>query len=129
MKIIAAFVFFLFLTGCSVAPFSKSLKPYPQQQDQELFFSALDQFSTSNKLTLMHQLQQQSPDSVWAAYAETIIRYARELDARKAQLSQEREEKQRLLAELDSIKQKNKQLNEKFEQLKALLIELEQRPQ
>ena len=129
MKIIVVFVFFLFLTGCSAAPFSKSLKPYPQQQAQELFFSALDQFSASNKLTLMHQLQQQSPDSVWSVYAETIIRYARELDARKTQLSQEREEKQRLLAELDSLKQKNKQLNKKFEQLKALLIELEQRPQ
>ena len=121
------------LTACNSGPFAKSLKPYPSQasqpQGEELFLAALDQFSATNKLDLMQQLKQQSPDSVWAKRAETIILYARELDTRKQQLDNEREEKNRLIAEVDLFRQENLKLQEQIKQLKVLLIELEQRPQ
>lgn len=131
MRFFAILALFLFLAACSAVPFSKNLKPHPQQQNrltaEESFLAAMEQFSTANKLTQMQQVQQQFPGSVWAAHAKTIILYAQELDTRKSQLSSERAEKNQLLAELASVKQENLQLNEKIEQLKALLIDLEQR--
>lgn len=131
MRFILLLCVFWGLAGCAYVPFGKSLKLHPQQyqiQEEELFHAALDEFSVTNKLDLMQQFLQQYPDSEIAVPAETIILYARELDTRKAQLTAEREENQRLAAELDSLKQENVHLNEKIEQLKILLIELEQRP-
>lgn len=120
----------LLLTACSGAPFSKSLSPHPQSQmqDRELFIAAFNQFSTSNKLELMEDLKQRYPDSIWSSYAETITLYASELDTCNTQAADAQTQNQQLLAELAVAKQENRQLSEKIEQLKKLLIELEQRP-
>jgi len=122
----------LLLTACSSAPFSKSLNPHPQSQmqvqDQELFVAALEQFSTSNNLELMADLKQRYPDSIWAAYAETITQHVSELDTCRVQSDSAQVKNQQLLVELEVANQENQQLSEKIEQLKKLLIELEQRP-
>lgn len=132
MRYLVLFVLFGLLSGCSVAPFAKSIKPHPelqsQLQGQELFLAAWDEFSATNKVELLQQFQRQSPDSTWAKYAGTIIHSARALAENKTQLATLREDNMRLHAERDSLQQGNDQLSEKIEQFKILLIELEQRP-
>jgi len=116
------------------------------RKEQLLFSQALDQFSSSNRLELLKQLRDDYPDSPWGRRAETIILYAQELDNRKEQLvalrdqyehlKQEKEQLTALSDENELLKQDNirlrqetQQLIEKIEQLKGLLIELENRPQ
>jgi hypothetical protein len=126
MKIVLFPCLFFFLSACATVPFTKSMTPHPQQksamQPQEMFHAAMGDYSASKNLELMFQLQKQYPDSNWADHAETIILLAREV-------SQLAEDKNQSAAELDILTQENIKLNEKIEQLKSLLIELEQRPQ
>ncbi len=122
----AVFFVLLIMAGCSLAPITQTFKSPP---DEVLFLRAVDELSATNRITLLQQVPQDYPDSIWAIRAETIIAYARELDTRKAQLAAETAEKQQLATDLDRIKRKNRQLEEKIGQLKKLLIELEQRPQ
>ena len=131
MKSIVALALLGFLAACTTPTFTKEMSPHPQMQmsEQELFIAALDQFSATNKLEMIEAFRQQYPDSSLAPYAETISLYAQELDARKEQLTTLEQEHQLLQAQLAVAKQENKQLSEKIEQLKKLLIELEQRPQ
>ncbi|MBE9486005.1 MAG: hypothetical protein IMY82_02405, partial [Chloroflexi bacterium] len=96
--------------------------------DEVLFLRAVDELSATNKITLLQQVPQDYPDSIWAVRAETIIACALELVACKAPSAAEATEKQQLAADLDRIKRENRQLEEKIDQLKKLLIELEQRP-
>lgn len=116
----------IFLAGCTQV----SLPPSPADwQAQREFSLALDQFTSSNRVDLLQNLYQQDPGSPWGQRAETIIRYAQELDKRKEQLEQLRAEQESLKQEIAGLHQENLQLNEKIEQLKGLLIELENRPQ
>lgn len=119
-------VFFLLFTGCAMFP----LAPISTAQQERLrFINGVDQLSTSNRVELLQQLQQDAPDSPWGQRAQTIILYARELDSRKQQLTELREEDERLKQEIDDLRQENQQLTEMIDQLKGLLIEQENRPQ
>ena len=116
----------LLVAGCSLVPIEKTCSTPPEEV---FFLRAVDDFSATDKVELLEQIRKEYPDTAWAIRAETIIAYARELDTRKAQLAAETAEKQQLATDLDRIKRKNRQLEEKIGQLKKLLIELEQRPQ
>ena len=90
--------------------------------EQVLFSAALDQLSATHSLAGLKGFQERYSESLWGERAETIVLYVEEVNQRKLQLDQLRNEQQRLQAE-------NQLLIEKIEQLKTLLIELEQRPQ
>ena len=90
--------------------------------EQVLFNEALDQLSATHSLAGLKGFQERFAESPWGERAETIVLYVEEVNQRKAQLEQVRNEQLQLQAE-------NQQLIEKIEQLKSLLIELEQRPQ
>lgn len=90
--------------------------------EQVLFSAALDQLSATHSLAGLKSFQERYSESLWGERAETIVLYVEEVNQRKAQLEQLRNEQLQLQAD-------NKQLIEKIEQLKTLLIELEQRPQ
>jgi predicted nuclease with TOPRIM domain len=93
-----------------------------------LFSRALDQFSASNRVESLQEFQQNFPDSPWGRRAETIVRTARELADRKEQLAAKGQAETLLQQKLDGLRQENQQLTEQLEQLKGLLIQLENRP-
>lgn len=119
-------LFSLALSGCTLVSY---IPTQAARQEQQQFIKALDQFSSSNRVELLQQVQQDYPNSPWGRRAETITLYVQELDSRKEQLAAQREEQELLKKEVVGLQQKNQQLTEKIEQLKSLLIEQEQRPQ
>jgi hypothetical protein len=126
MRTIVLIGFFaLTVAGCTMIPLIPS---QIDRQEQQLFNKGLDQFSSSNRVDLLRQLQDDYPDSVWAQRAETIILYARELDKRKEQITTQHNENELVKQENTELRQENQQLSEKIEQLKGLLIEQENRP-
>lgn len=90
--------------------------------EQERFNQALDLLTTTQSLSELRAFWQSYPQNPWGERAKTIILYIEELSLRKEQFEQLRNEQQKMQAE-------NQQLLEKIEQLKKLLIKLEQRPQ
>ncbi|NOQ51143.1 MAG: hypothetical protein GQ578_02830 [Desulfuromonadaceae bacterium] len=122
---IAVFFVLLIMAGCSLAPITQTFKSPP---DEVLFLRAVDELSATNRITLLQQVPQDYPDSIWAVRAETIIADVLKLATCKTQLAAAATEKQQLAADLDRVKRENRQLEEKIGQLKKLLIELEQRP-
>ncbi|MDX2480578.1 MAG: hypothetical protein QNK24_09610 [Desulfuromusa sp.] len=125
MKLFFSILIPLFFTGCAV------LYPQPKQAvllDQQHFSLAFDEFQENHRLDSLQQLKVDFPNSVWAARAETIILYSQELDQRKAQNEKLRESERVQTLELEQLKKLNQQLSEQLEQLKSLLIELEQHP-
>ncbi len=140
MRFIVALGLLFLLAACATSPFTmtREMNPHPQPElrEREAFIAALDQFSATNRLELLAAFQRDYPGSSLKPYADTISRYARELDNRKAQLGELQVEQQELQLQLEAAQQKNQrlkeenlQLDEKIEQLKKLLIELEQRSQ
>lgn len=117
-----------FLSGCALLiPEEKELPsvlPEPsatQQQDVNLY---LDDFLADGDLTALAQYLDGTPDS---RQHEALRRLARELQqcrADHADLTTEMESENQLVADLEV---KNQQLRETIEQLKSLLIQLEQR--
>ena len=133
MKNLLLFVFACWLAGCTaVLPVQKQAVP----QDLTAFAEAFDMFQTSNRYTGLQQFMQDYPNSAWAVRAGTIVLYAQELDQRKQQIADLRGncEQQELALDqqeqdLQDLQRENQQLAETIEQLKGLLIQLEQRPQ
>jgi len=125
-QIFPLFFFLILLSGCS----SFSLPPSPANwQRQQQFAKALEQFSSSNRIELLEEIRDEDPDSDWGRWAETIVRYAQELDKRKEQLETLRSEHESLEGETAALREENQHLVEKIEQLKGLLIEQENRAQ
>jgi len=124
MKLFGMAVLLCFLAACSGAPFSKNLTPHSQSNvpEQDLFIAALDQFVATQQYDLLETLQRQSPGSVWGRYAKTLLKNTLALEQKSTELMT-------VTVERDRLQQENLQLIEKIEQLKTLLIELEQRPQ
>lgn len=112
-------------------------------KDQREFGLAVDSLTSSHRLDPLIGFQDIYPESEWTPRAITIVRYVRELEQRKKQLEENREqmkqqdleldsqvEKNQLLAaELEELTSLNHQLTEQITQLKGLLIQLEQRSQ
>lgn len=115
----------LSLVACSV-PLSGKIA---QRQAQHQFIAALDEFSATNRVALLEQLQEDYPDGAWSARAETVILHAQKLDDHKRQVENLHKEKLQLERELSQLRTVNQQLQEKLEKLKSVLIEREQRPQ
>ena len=113
MKVLVVLIGFLSfaLAGCSMIPLTVAQVDH---YEQEQFIKALDQFVANNRIDQLQQVQKDYPDSAWGKRAETIVLYAQELDNRKDQLAAAREE--------------NKQLQEKLDQLKNVLIRTESCP-
>ena len=125
MKLISSLLLFLFLSGCAVL--------YPQSkqavlQDQQAFCLAFEEFQESHKVESLQQLRVDFPKSIWATRAETIILYSKELDQRKMQNEKLRSSEQQLTGEVEVLKKLNRQLTEKIDQLKGLLIQSEKHP-
>jgi chromosome segregation ATPase len=121
------------LSACSMIQIPRTIT---QHQAQHQFIEALDEFSETNRVSLLKQLQLDYPDGVWYTRAETIILTVQELENRKRQVENLRQEKlelqqhlQRLENDLSLLQADNQQMNEKLEQLKSVLIDLEQRKQ
>ncbi len=121
------------LSACSMITIPQTIT---QHQAQGQFIEALDEFSETNRVALLKQLQLEYPDGIWYTRAETIILYAQELENRKRQVENLREEKlelqqhQRHLEDgLSQLQAENQELSEKIEQLKSVLIDVEQRKQ
>lgn len=125
MKILAYFLVLLTLAGCTqllpVQSHLVRLEP-ALPTEPEAFSQALDQLTATRSLNGLKEFQQLYPGSHWSARAATIILYVEELNQRKVQLEEFQNRQLQLQAE-------NQQLTGKIEQLKKLLIELEQRPQ
>jgi hypothetical protein len=126
VKLFLVSLIVLILTGCAVfCPYSKQAL----SQDQQNFALAFEEFQKTNRLDGLRKLRADFPDSVWASRAETIILYSQELDQRKDQNEKLRELEEQQAAEIEELKILNRQLTEKIEQFKSLLIQSEQHPQ
>ena len=140
MKFLAFLLVPLLFAGCAV------FDPQSKQavlQDRQNFCQAFDQFQQSHSIDAFQKLVVDSPESVWAARAETIILYAEELEQRKVQNEQLRRLKQQQSLDLEHLIELNKQLTvkteqlgklnqeltDKLEQFKGLLIQSEKHPQ
>ena len=126
MKLLSLLIVSLLFTGCAV------FDPQPKQaalQDQQDFYLAFDEFQESQRIDSLQKLKLDSPDSIWAVRAETIILYSQELDQCKAQSEQLRKSGQQQVLDLKRQNKLNQDLTEQIEQLKSLLIQLEKHPQ
>ncbi len=124
----------MLLTACSqIYPeIHKRIVP----RDQKAFSHAFDSFRQSHQIAWLQTFQQNYPDSEWAQRAATIIFYAEKVDQAKAQLERQNLELEALKLDNESLadqliqlEQGNQELTEQLEQLKGLLIQLEQRSQ
>lgn len=125
MKNLLFFSFLMLLTGCTLLLPGGYLIPQQEPRltaEQEGFNQALDLLTTTHSSSGLRGFQQLYPDSPWGLRAATIVLYVEEVNQRKLQLGELHDEQLRLQSE-------NQQLTEKIEQLKKLLIELEQRTQ
>lgn len=124
MKRLAFLLLLLTFTGCTqLMPVQSNLiRLEPEvMTEPEAFGQALDLLTETQSLSALKEFQQRYPGSLWSARAATIILYVEELAQRKLQLEDFRNTQQQLQSE-------NQLLAGKIEQLKILLIELEQRP-
>ena len=119
----------LWLSACSNLPIAKKMTPQKTQYaESEIAQAAIEQYQSSGKTELLQQLAEQKPDSVEGRYAAALWRLNAELEQQQAQLANQEADFDRFAAEQRALQQENQQLNETIEQLKKLLIELEQRP-
>ena len=124
MKTLVQLFLFVVLSGCTqLVPANAPDVVQESQpvQEQLLFNQAFDQWVSTQNLNSLREFQKLHQQSAWGARAEIVIRYVEELHQRKLQLEEKRVELQQLQAD-------NLQLTGMIEQLKKLLIELEQRP-
>ena len=125
MRIIVFLGMVWLLAGCSAGTLTKTMKLCPDNREQKQFMAAIDNFATTRQLAALERFQQNYPSSPLVEHAKRLVRLEQmqqqDLDRLKAQ-------NQQLDAELSTQKNENQQLNEKIEQLKKLLIELENRP-
>lgn len=131
----------LFLSACS--QFIPQIKEQITPKDQRAFSQAVDSFRSTHRVGLLKDFQEEYPESEWAPRADTLIRYALEVEQRKVQIEKSsqqikqqavqldtlKQKNQKLLDDIDELTQLNQQLTEQITQLKGLLIQLEQRPQ
>ena len=117
----------IFFAACT-AP-QPELPGPPEPTEQQQFAQALDLLAREHSPRGLRDFQQQHPQSPWTVRAETIIRYVQEVTQRKAQLAQARSKLQAEESVNVELEQEKQALHEKIDQLKVLLIELEQRPQ
>ncbi len=87
--------------------------------------SALDQFIKNRQLTALEKFQQRYPSSPLSAHARSLVQYGQ---LHNQDLGGSQSSNQQPDSELETLRNENQLLNEKIEQLKKLLIELEQRP-
>ncbi len=127
MKFLILAIFVSAISACSLV--QKIPVPMPRSQVEHRFIEALDEFSETNRVVLLKQLQRDYPDSVWRTRAQTIILYAQELDNRKRQIEILRKDKEQQAADIAELQKENQELTEKLEQLKGVLIEVENQPQ
>lgn len=124
IKLFSVLLISLVLSSCAaICPQSKQAVP----RDQQNFTLAFDTFQKTHRLGSLQKLKQDFPNSPWAARAETIILYAQELDQRKTELEKNRSTLETLEQENLELKQDNDKLTQQIEQLKGLLIQLENR--
>lgn len=126
--------------GCArLCPEAKS----PLLPEQEAFMKGLDAFRSGQGTALLDALAARYPDSVWSARAEALVKLHRDLeqaaddstdleqqaDAAGEQISRLKQKIAEQEARLQRYAADNRELAETIEQLKGLLIELEQQPQ
>ncbi len=126
MKLLILVIFSLCLSACSAMQIPVKMTVNGAEKQ---FIKALDDFSETNRVELLRQLQRDYPNGAWYNRAQTIILYAQELDNRKLQIDSLRKEKEQQAKKVTQLEITNQELTEKLEQLKGVLIEVEQQPQ
>ncbi len=117
----------LLLSACT-APQPKVAGP-PEPTELQQFGQALDLLTREHNPRGLKDFQERYPASPWSWRAETILLYVQELNQRKEQLTEARAGQQAAEQAGENLREENRQLTTKIDQLKQLLIELEQRPQ
>ncbi|MFO7765752.1 MAG: hypothetical protein R6V33_04910 [Pelovirga sp.] len=118
------------LSGCTLLlPEQKELPPQAPVTDRQDFNELLDAFLATGDPAVLDQYLADYPHGVHRDRVQSLIAFAR-------QLQQCRNENVHLVASARSgrktiaeLEEKNRLLSETIEQLKSLLIQLEQRPQ
>jgi hypothetical protein len=140
MKLVFLLSTLFLFSGCAV------FQPQPKQvlsQDEQDFCQAFDAFQESGQITGLQKLLVDFPGSDWSTRAEIIIFYKKQLDQLKVQNEHLRRSQRQQSLDLKYLKQHdqqlkekterldeiNKQLTDKIEQLKGLLIQSEKYPQ
>ncbi|SHI55611.1 hypothetical protein SAMN02745165_00395 [Malonomonas rubra DSM 5091] len=119
----------LVLGACSHLPIAKKMTPQESTHgEKQLVQAAIDQYRLSGETELLQQLAEQEVDSYWGRYADALLRLSAELELLKDRSAKGEVDCGQLVAEQEALQQENELLNQKIEQLKKLLIELEQRP-
>lgn len=117
-----------FLSGCALLiPEEKELPsvlPEPSATQQQDFNLYLDDFLADGDLIALAQYLDGTPDSRQHEALRHLARELQQCRADHADLTTEMESENQLVADLEV---KNQQLRETIEQLKSLLIQLEQR--
>lgn len=117
-----------FLSGCALLiPEEKELPsvlPEPSATQQQDFNLYLDDFLADGDLTALAQYLDGTPDSRQHEALRRLAHALQQCRADHADLTAEMESENQLVADLEV---KNQQLRETIEQLKSLLIQLEQR--
>jgi len=125
-KLVFLSILLLLMSGCSV------ICPQQKQallEDEVEFSRAFDHFQLTKMTNELQLFQDVYPESLWAKRAETIIRYAHQLEQQKQQLEALQSSEKMLSTDIEQLREENRQLAEKLEQLKGLLIQLEAQPQ
>lgn len=137
LRLVAGLTVLLLLSACAqLGEIRKEIKQSIVTPDERAYADTLDTFALTHRVSLLRSFQQDYPDSIWSRRAETLALYALEVERRKIDNREDQEliEKQaieieRLLVREKKLKKQNAQLTEQIDQLKGLLIQLEQRTQ
>ena len=117
MRCMVFIVLALLLAGCSLSRFEKipaEISPPPPKESQN-FLRAVEQLSDEKASTELEAYATKSSDETLRKTAQLVLQLV--------------EEQNECFSELEGLKQENQLLAEQIEQLKSLLIELENRPQ
>lgn len=143
MKFVCTSLFLLLLLGAGgcaqLCPEAKQ----PLLPEQDAFIQGVDAFRSGQGTQALKAVTTQYPDSVWSARAAFLVELQRRSEAAAADVTHQQEraaqrteriaELEERVAEQDTrierFSQDNRELAETIEQLKGLLIELEQQPQ
>jgi len=126
MRFVISCGLLVLLTACS-GPYLKDFNP--RSSAEKLFVAGLEDFSSRGGLKKLEKVEARYPRSKWAGYAASILSAQQAVKTEQAISAENAQANAELSSQLDALRQENLQLNETIEQLKKLLIELEQRAQ
>ena len=129
MRFLLFLLLALLLSACSSFSLPES---FPGVRAERQYIHALDAYFETKEISLLQQFKRDYPVEPWSSRVDKVLLHIRELENRKRQIAELQQARQRQAQEVARLQAANqrlteqvRELTEKLEQLKGVLIDVE----